>query len=110
MKNSTFLFCAIFLFGSIANAQVGIGTTTPNSSAKLEIVSTTQGVLFPRMTSAQREAIQNPAQGLFVFQTDGTQGLYYFDGRNWRNLTTGFVPDATGSAFKQNTIVSTLAG
>lgn len=82
----------------ILQAQVGIGTTTPNSSASLDIVSTTQGVLFPRMTASQRNAIQNPADGLFVFQTDGTKGLYFFDGSNWRNMATGLIPNSSGIA------------
>ncbi|RAK63183.1 hypothetical protein DLM85_21590 [Hymenobacter edaphi] len=43
----------------------------------LEVASTTKGMLVPRMTSAQRTAISSPAQGLLVYQTDGTAGFYY---------------------------------
>jgi len=57
--------------------QIGIGTTTPNSSALLEISSQTQGVLTPRMTTAQREAINSPAHGLLVFDTDLNSFEYY---------------------------------
>lgn len=93
------LYFSILLFSaSFLQAQVGIGTATPNSSAQLDIVSTTQGVLFPRMTAAQRVAIQNPAEGLFVFQTNGTKGLYFFDGTTWRNLANGLIPNAQGVA------------
>lgn len=93
------LYFLVLLFtASSANAQVGIGTTNPNSSASLDIVSTTQGVLFPRMTAAERAAIQNPAEGLFVFQTNGTKGLYFFDGTSWRNMATGLVPNVQGVA------------
>jgi len=106
-----FLVLLFFIFiKSHSIAQVGIGTPTPNSSAKLDISSTSQGVLFPRMTASQREAIVNPAQGLFVFQTNGTIGLYYFDGSNWRNNRTGFIPDANGASGYININVSTIAG
>ena len=61
-------------------AQVGIGTATPNSSAALDLTSTTMGFLVPRMTTAQRTAISLPANGLMVYQTDGTVGFYYNSG------------------------------
>jgi hypothetical protein len=51
-------------------AQVGIGTVTPNASSVLDITSTTQGMLTPRMTTAQRTAIASPADGLMVYDTD----------------------------------------
>ena len=50
-------------------AQVGIGTSTPNANSALEIVSTSQGMLLPRMTTAQRNAIVSPATGLTIFNT-----------------------------------------
>jgi len=107
MKPLFILLCSLTFTCSI-HAQVGIGTPAPNNSAKLDIVSTSQGVLFPRMTTAQRNAIVNPAQGLMVYQTDGTIGLYHFDGANWRNLTTGFIPTALGQATSSNVVVSTV--
>jgi uncharacterized protein (TIGR02145 family) len=59
------------MFCSLASmAQVGIGTTTPNSNAALDVVSTSQGMLYPRMTTAQRNAIASPATGLTIFNTD----------------------------------------
>jgi sugar lactone lactonase YvrE len=89
-------------------AQVGIGTTTPNNSAQLEIQSTSKGLLLPRMTAAQRAAISNPAQGLLVYQIDGSIGIYHFDGTYWRSLTTGFIPNASGQALVMNPLVSTV--
>jgi hypothetical protein len=71
---------------TIKNAgNVGIGTTTPHASSLLDITSTTRGVLVPRMTAAQRNAIAFPAQGLLIFQTDGTKGFYYYDA-DWKML------------------------
>ena len=55
--------------------NVGIGTVTPVASAKLEVVSTTQGFLPPRMTAKQASAIASPAQGLMLFVTD-TNGTF----------------------------------
>jgi len=65
------------------NSKVGIGTATPASSAILDISSTTRGFLPPRMTEAQREAIDLPETGLLVYQTNGTAGLYFHNGEEW---------------------------
>jgi len=66
-----------------ANNNVGIGNTTPVVSAALEVSSTTQGFLFPRMTSAQRLAIGSPATGLMVYQTDSREGVYIYKSFGW---------------------------
>lgn len=68
-----------------STGNVGIGTNTPEASAKLEIESTTQGFLPPRMTAAQKNAISSPAEGLMIYQTDSVKGNYIFDGTNWVN-------------------------
>ena len=79
----------------VTQAQVGVGTTTPDASAQLDITSTTLGLLPPRMTQAQREAIakpdNKPAAGLLVYQTDGSPGLYIYDGTAWSTFN-GKVP------------------
>jgi hypothetical protein len=80
--------------------SVGIGTTTPSSSSLLEVKSTTKGVLFPRMTNAQRNAIASPAVGLLVYQTDGAQGFYYYHS-GWKPVTP--------FAMAANTSLSNLA-
>ena len=66
--------------------SVGINTATPSSSAKLDVTSTTQGFLPPRMTAAQRTAIVSPAEGLIVVQTDGTMGLYLYINAAWHAI------------------------
>src|SRR6185503_18982126 len=63
----------------------GIGTNTPNASSKLEINSTTSGLLIPRMTSTQRIAIASPAAGLLVYDTDSSSFAYY-TGSSWTYL------------------------
>ena len=71
--------CMLFFLVLTTNvfAQVGIGTTTPNASSVLDITSTTQGMLTPRMTTAQRTAIASPADGLMVYDTDLKAFHYY---------------------------------
>ncbi len=96
---STRLYQALLLAGlpfGAALAQttapgVGIGTTTPNAAAVLDITSTTQGVLLPRLTLAQRNALgmgrlAAPVAGLLIYQTDNTPGLYAYDGTAWVRL------------------------
>lgn len=69
------------------NGNIGIGTTTPEPSAILDIKSTEKGFVPPRMTQAQRDAISNPANGLLIYQTDGATGFHYYNGSNWIGIT-----------------------
>ncbi|NQY28399.1 MAG: hypothetical protein HRT69_02900 [Flavobacteriaceae bacterium] len=66
-----------------ANAQVGIGTTTPDASSILEIQSNIGGILIPRMSEAQKLAIVSPATGLLVYETDTAPGFWYYNGTVW---------------------------
>jgi hypothetical protein len=81
-------------------SQVGIGTTTPNSSAALEVSSSNKGFLLPRvaLTSAQdMTTIPNPVQGLMIYNTSELydnmsslllkRGFYYFTGQTWVLVT-----------------------
>ncbi len=65
--------------GMLIEGQVGIGTTTPHPSAVLDLSSSTQGLLIPRMTSALRTDIVSPASGLLVFDTDLNSIAYAAD-------------------------------
>lgn len=70
MKTSmrkSLLFTAIFALGFTSQAQVGIGTNTPNASAVLELSSTTKGFLPPRLEQAAIDAILTPPLGLVVY-------------------------------------------
>lgn len=76
-KRSRFLLLGLLGLGLAAPARaqtggVGIGTTAPDASAALEISSTTRGLLLPRLTQVQRNAISSPATGLMIYQTDNT--------------------------------------
>ena len=71
-----------------ATGSVGIGTTTPNVSSILEVKSTTKGVLIPRMTKTQRDAIATPATGLLIYQTNSQPGFYYYSGTAWTAMIT----------------------
>ena len=83
-----FTFLAAVVLTATTYAQVGIGTTTPDPSAALDITSTTGGLLIPRMTNAQRLAITPPAAGLMVFVTDFDGGRFmFYDGTEWGTLS-----------------------
>lgn len=80
----------LFLLLIQLRAQVGIGTSNPNNSAKLEINSTTQEFLPPRMTTAQRDAIVSPATGLVIFNTT-SNSLETRKSSSWVSLSETFV-------------------
>ena len=76
----------LMLFTALSYAQVGINTNTPDASSALEIASTTGGILIPRLTETQRDAIATPATGLMIYQTDQTTGFYFFNGIAWTRI------------------------
>ena len=96
----------------IGFAQTGIGTTTPNASAKLDVYSTNKGFLPPRialLSTTDVVTIASPATGLVIYNTNtaGTTpnnvlpGYYYWDGAKWNGLVdqgslnsfSGYVPN-----------------
>jgi len=76
----------LMLFTALSYAQVGINTNTPDASSALEIESTTGGILIPRMTETQRDAIVSPASGLMIYQTDQDFGFYFYNGTGWTKI------------------------
>lgn len=92
MKGILFL---IFLISFIQlNAQTGIGTVTPNSSAKLDVFSDNKGFLPPRVSLTgigDATTISSPATGLLVY-CKGDAGLaagyYYWNGSAWATIAT----------------------
>lgn len=95
MKVPNSLFKAIFIvfFNLIIivqlTGQVGIGTVNPDASSMLDINSTEKGILTPRMSTAQRIAISEPANGLLVYDVD-ERAFYYFeeDTDDWVKLNS----------------------
>lgn len=92
-----FLLIVVGLCVATATAQTGIGTTTPDVSAKLDISSTTKGLLVPRMTATERGAIATPAKGLLIYQTDGEAGFYVNTGTSSSIVWTRINMDWTRS-------------
>jgi hypothetical protein len=90
----------VLLFISYSSfAQTGIGTTTPDASAKLDVSASNKGFLPPRVTLTSRtdnSTVPNPATGLLVYNTGSNPnlvaGYYYWNGSSWATIAT-----ATGS-------------
>ena len=85
MKN-LLIFTSIFFLALKAQSQnVGIGTSTP--ATILDVVSTTQGVLIPRVTTLQMNAIASPANGLLVTNIDSLNRIFIYTGTAWKGLS-----------------------
>ncbi|MEQ7799551.1 hypothetical protein ABDJ41_07025 [Pedobacter sp. ASV1-7] len=94
----------LFAFG--AKAQVGIGTSTPDESAQLEILSTSKGLLIPRLSLVQRNDINNPANGLLIYQTNDSPGFYFYSNGQWQKLANNSELGNGGNGASGNTILS----
>lgn len=95
MKNKLVLFLCVLLLSHWLKAQnlsVNADGSAPDGSAMLDVVATDKGLLIPRMTEVQKNAITNPATSLIIFQTDGTSGFYFNAGTpsvpSWIKLAT----------------------
>ncbi len=118
-KISTFLLLGLLGFLSSqaqntfpATGSAGIGTVAPNASAALDIISTTKGLLIPRMTQTQRNAIVSPAAGLIIYMTNTTRpGFYYYTGSTWTELrpdrASTTLNNLTGSAINLSLVPAT---
>jgi len=94
MKQLTILLFFIFSV-NLHTAQTGIGTNTPDASAKLDVYSTDKGFLPPRVTltsGTDNSTIPSPATGLLVYNTGNNAGLvagyYYWNGTSWATIAT----------------------
>ncbi|MBL0068328.1 MAG: T9SS C-terminal target domain-containing protein [Chitinophagaceae bacterium] len=88
MRTSLLLILLLPFYAVSQN--VGIGTTTPDITAKLDVSSTTQGFLPPRMTSVQRDAIVAPANGLVIYNIT-TNCLEIYRAVSWYSVCNGGV-------------------
>lgn len=85
------LFTAGNLYSQSGSVAINNDGGAPNSKAMLDIESTEKGLLIPRMTRTQREAITSPPTGLLVYQIDERAGFYYNAGNfiipNWISMS-----------------------
>ncbi|GAB4327570.1 MAG: hypothetical protein Kow00127_20310 [Bacteroidales bacterium] len=112
MKRSILTMLAL-IAGITLYSQVGINNdgSLPDPSAMLDIKSDTAGVLIPRMTAIQRNAINNPAQGLLVYVTDDNR-FYYFNGTAWQAVGNGnpSLWNLTGTTVSPDSLYSVAIG
>ena len=96
------MLALLICFSLTAQAQIAINTdgSTPDASAMLDVKSENKGMLIPRLLAGQRDQIGSPATGLMVYQTDGTEGFYFYNGSAWLCLNVGAkpIPDAIEDA------------
>jgi len=83
---------------------------TPDASSIVDIQSTTKGLLIPRMTETQRDAITSPATGLQIFQTDVSLGLKYYTGASWVPVGTGDFIALSGTSTLSGPTVINMGG
>lgn len=91
-----------------AAAQVGIGTTNPDASSLLEVKATDKGILIPRMSAAQRDALASPVKGLMVFVNDDNT-FYFYTGSAWTKVLSAISPDGDWTV-SGNNIYSAVSG
>jgi hypothetical protein len=108
MRISIISIILFFCVSTSYSQNIGIGTNTPHASAALEIQDSARGVLIPRMTLSQRTSIQNPAEGLMIYQTDGVKGFWYYDGAIWKNISA--TTNGAGSGSDVKTLIYTTTG
>lgn len=104
MRIITFLLLVILQLQT--SAQVGIGTSNPDESAILDLNSNHQGLLLPRLTDAQRNAIEDPALGLVIFNAS-TNVPNYFNGEAWFNFNNEILLEV-GDSFQGGVVAYIL--
>jgi hypothetical protein len=108
MKNLILFTCCLLisLLSYSQGFKIGNTPSAPDSSAMLEVESTTKGFLLPRMTETERDAISNPATGLQVFNTTSNCLEFFVSGGGWQAIECGCTgaPSAPG-AISGDTIV-----
>ncbi len=85
MKNLLILLSVFFIVPNLFSQGISINNsnTPPHASAMLDVSSSNKGVLIPRMTMSQRDAISPLTVGLMVYQTDQSPGFYCYNGSSW---------------------------
>ena len=106
MKKLLPLFIILFLhqIGQGQSLAVNTDGSTANASALLDVKSTNKGILVPRMTRTERNAITAPATGLLIFQSGpDSVGFHYYDGSKWTWLLSNSNSDSLAWKTSGNT-------
>jgi hypothetical protein len=111
MKKTILLFLLIILCNGFVKAQIGIGTSSPNAKAALEVYSTSKGFLPPRLTYAEKIAITSPPAGLVLWCSNcGANGeLQVYNGTEWVNMVGSTASNALPS-LAATTAAASIAG
>src|SRR5215471_17823609 len=108
MKSTIFVVMMCVTMSTSAQTNVGIGTPTPDASARLDVTATDKGILIPRLALNNvtiAAPVTSPATGLMVWNTNTSivggngAGFYFWDGSRWQSFlseTTGW--KLTGNA------------
>ena len=89
----------LLLAATVTQAQVGIGTASPDSTAILDITASAKGLIVPRMTTAERDAsIKSPTAGLLIYNTDSNALQLSNSSSLWVNLSTGTTASVNANA------------
>lgn len=88
MKKSVLLLASALILSASINAQdngvsISSGSSVADPTAMLDVQSTTKGILIPRLTTVERDAIVNPATSLIIYNSTDLS-FQYFDGSNWK--------------------------
>lgn len=103
-----------FLTVYFSNAQTGIGTSTPNASAKLEVAATDKGFLPPRISLTgvyDQTTIPSPATGLLVYckgDAGLSAGYYFWNGTAWATIATAGGSGSVAAEFGENILASNV--
>lgn len=103
MKSILTLIFVIVTVCTMAQNNVGIGTSSPAAGAALDITANGKGVLVPRMAFIDRPS--SPVTGLMIYQTDSLPGFYYYDGTAWERITAN---EKNRNAETQSAAVNTI--
>ncbi|HQY12074.1 MAG TPA: hypothetical protein PK133_07655 [Ferruginibacter sp.] len=114
MKKITVLVALTLLCNNDSNAQslaVNTDGSTAHGSALLDVKSTTRGLLIPRMTKTEKNAIGSPATGLLIFQTaPDSVGFHYYNGSSWAWLANSVAPEEWLITGNSNATASSYLG
>jgi len=103
MKKLLFILFVVITTNMFSQGvAINTDSSNPDASAILDVKATDKGVLIPRMTQSQKNAIASPATGLLIYQSDGTSGFYYYNSSAWVIINYDNTVSAGSSNYIQN--------